>query len=248
MIKDISVIIPTYQHADTIRACLNSLFSQTRNPKEIIVVNDGSTDGTSEVLAAFSDRVKVITQRNMGSNQARNAGFQASTSPLVIFCDADVIMRPEMLDKMANALDNNPAASFAYSGFKFGWKQFKSFPFSTKRLQEMNFIHTTSLMRREHFPGFDPRIKRFQDWDVWLTMLDEGHVGTFINEQLFKVLTDQHRISISKWRPSFLYRIPWRRFGWKPESIKGYDNAKEIVIKKHRLMQIGEIEERSMQA
>lgn len=231
----ISVIIPSYQHAATIAECLDSVLAQTRKPDEIIVVNDGSTDGTDVILERYRDRVTVIAQENQGGNAARNNGFAASTGDLVIFCDADVVMRPDMLQKLERALDANPGASLAYSGFRFGWKSFRSFPFDADLLRRMNFIHTTSLVHREHFPGFDPAIRRFQDWDVWLTMLGQGRTGVFVDEELFRVIDRDDRPGISQWRPSFLYKIPWHRLGWKPTSIRKYEAARKIIAVKHGL-------------
>ncbi len=231
----ISVIIPSYQHAKTIAECLNSIFVQTRKPDEIIVVNDGSTDDTVRVLASFVGRVTIVTQANQGGNAARNNGFTRSTGDLVIFCDADVVMASDMLATMEKALADHPEASYAYGGFRFGWKSFPSFAFDAGLLRRMNFVHTTSLIRREHFPGFDPAIRRFQDWDVWLTMLGDGYLGTFVRRELFHVIDRSDRPGISQWRPSFLYRIPWHRLGWKPPSVRRYDEARHIIAAKHGL-------------
>lgn len=231
----LSVIIPTYQHAATIAECLDSVLSQTRKPDEIIVVNDGSTDGTEKVLSRYRDRVSVISQSNQGGNAARNNGFAASRGDLVIFCDADVVMRPDMLEVMERTLAEHPEASYAYGGFRFGWKGFRSYPFDAERLRRMNFVHTTSLVRREHFPGFDPSIRRFQDWDVWLTMLSQGHLGVFVDEELFQVIDRSDRPGISQWRPSFLYHVPWHRLGWKPTSVRKYEDARRVIIQKHGL-------------
>lgn len=231
----ISVIIPSYQHAGTIRACLESVLRQTRSPLEVIVVNDGSTDGTERVLAAYRGRVIELNQPNQGSNAARNNGCALAHGDYVIFCDADVVMQPGMLEKMAAQLDRHPEASYVYSSFRFGWKKFRSFIFSPQRLKEMNYIHTTTLIRRAHFPGFDPSLKRFQDWDVWLTMLDAGHIGLYLDEELFRIVDQHGRKGISQWRPSIIYRIPWTRLGWEPASVRRYEEARRIVRTKHRL-------------
>ncbi|MFH1089572.1 MAG: glycosyltransferase family A protein [Candidatus Uhrbacteria bacterium] len=235
--KTISVIIPTYQHAKTISQCLDSVLKQTRKPDEIIVVNDGSTDNTLEILKPYADRITLVNKKNDDGNPnpTRNLGFEKSNGDLVIFCDADVIMQPEMLEKLYKILEEHPEASYAYSGFKFGWKAFSSFPFDVGRIKRLNFVHTSALIRREHFPGFDPGIKRFQDWDLWLTMMQEGHIGIFVDEELFHVLDARGRINISKWRPKIFYRIPWKYLGWKPASVRKYDEAKEIIFKKHGL-------------
>lgn len=232
----ISVIIPTYQHGRTISACLESVLDQTLKPFEIIVVNDGSTDGTDALLARYADRVIIIEQENEGSNSARNRGFATSHGDFVIFCDADVVMRMDMLERLARVLQENPEAGFSYSAFRFGWKAFSSYDFDEARLKRMNYIHTTALLRRETFPGFDPAIKRLQDWDVWLTMLERGAHGVYTPEELFRIVDDHGRKGISQWRPSFFYRVAWNWIGWEPASLKRYRAAKTIVEKKHGLV------------
>jgi hypothetical protein len=99
----------------------------------------------------------------------------------------------------------------------------------------MNYIHTTSLIRREQFPGFDSAIKRFQDWDLWLTILERGGRGTFIQDELFQIVEISGRRGISQWRPSIMYHIPWKWTGWTPSSVEKYGNAREIILKKHGL-------------
>jgi glycosyltransferase involved in cell wall biosynthesis len=232
----ISVIIPAYQHALTLPACLNALLAQTAPADEIIVVDDGSTDNTPDLLADFEKRgVRVIRQENAGSNEARNRGFQEATGELLLFLDADVVMRRAMLERLEQALHKNPTAAYAYCRFRFGWKRFASYPFSKERLCAMNYIHTTSLIRREWFPGFDSRIKRFQDWDVWLTILEKGGEGVFVPEELFQVCVKRGRTGISSWRPSWLYKIPWKRFRWAPSSVDKYEEARRKIFEKHGL-------------
>jgi len=231
----ISVIIPAYQHASTLVRCLESVFAQTFPAFEIIVVDDGSTDGSTDVLKPYENRVHVLRQANQGGNVARNVGFALAQGERVIFCDADVVMKPTMLARLSAALDADPEASYAYSGFRYGWKRFRSFAFNPTRLRRMNYIHTTALIRREHFPGFDPLVRRLQDWDVWLTMLEQGHIGVWVNEELFAIIDAHGRKGISQWRPTFWYHIPWARFGWRPRSIRAFEEAREAILTKHGL-------------
>ncbi len=231
----ISVIIPTYQHAASLPACLDSVLAQTYAPVEIIVVDDGSTDDTHMVLKRYADRIVSIVQPNAGSNPARNRGLAEAQGEYVICCDADVIMKPDMLQQLKSALDAHPAASYAYSGFWFGWKLFKGVPFSAERLRQVNFVHTSSLVRRAEFPGFDPAIRRLQDWDVWLTMLAQGKHGVLVPETLFQVgIHGASRIG-SSWLPAFVYALPWEKLGWKPVQVAKYEAAKAIIREKHRL-------------
>lgn len=231
----ISIIIPAYQHAETLPACLHSIFAQSIRDYEIIIIDDGSTDGTDRVLKPFLDRIQYFRQANQGGNAARNRGLGLAKGEYVIFCDADVVMEPKMLEKMRTALELHPEASYAYGGFLYGWKTFACFPFDPVRLKRMNFIHTTSLVRRADFPGFDPAIKRFQDWDVWLTMLSKGKIGVYIPEQLFRISVIKGRSGISDWLPSFMFRLPWHLIGWRPKRVAAYENAKKIIYTKHGL-------------
>jgi glycosyltransferase involved in cell wall biosynthesis len=231
----ISVVIPTYQHASTLTECLDSVLAQTYKNIEIIVVDDGSTDNTQEVLAKFKDRVSIIKQENQGSNLARNRGWKEAKGEYLIFCDADVIMDSRMLEKLHGALQSNVNASFAYSSFKFGWKSFKGVEFDSEFLKKRNFIHTSALVRAKDFPGFDPEIKRLQDWDVWLTMSQRGLSGVLVDEVLFSVqISGESRIG-SSWLPSFLYKIPWPILGWTPRRIRKYEDAQRIICKKHMI-------------
>ncbi len=233
MTSKISVIIPTYEHGDTIETCLLSLLDQTFRDFEIIVVNDGSTDNTVEVLKKYKDRVKIINQENRGAPSARNRGFRESVGQFVIFSDADVKAKPEMLAKMFQALEKNPEASYAYSSFNWGWKAFNLHEFDIEALKKMNYITATTLIRREHFPGWDESFKKFQDWDLWLQMLEQGHAGVWVPEFLFTV--KPRRTGISSWLPGFMYKIPWEKIGWAPKAIEKYNAALKIIKEKHHL-------------
>lgn len=233
MTPKISVIIPTYQHGDTIETCLLSLFNQTFRNFEIIVVNDGSTDNTIEVLEKYKDQIKIINQENRGAPAARNRGFRESTGEFVIFCDADVEAKPEMLAKMLKALEKHPEASYAYSSFMWGRKKFGLHEFDNEALKKTNYITSTSLIRRGHYPGWDESLKKFQDWDLWLQMLEQGHIGVWVPEFLFTI--KPRRNGISSWLPSFMYKIPWEKIGWMPKEVRKYKKALENIKKKHNL-------------
>ncbi|MFC1702920.1 glycosyltransferase family 2 protein [Patescibacteria group bacterium] len=229
----ISIIIPSYQHAPEIGACLESIFAQTYKEYEIIVVNDGSTDATEDAIAPYRDRIAYVYQANAGAPSARNRGFRDAQGEYLLFCDADIVMRPDCLQKMVQALEDHPEASYAYVSFRFGFKTFKLWEFDADLLRKMNYIHTTSLIRREHFPGFDESVKRLQDWDLWLTMLEQGHVGVWVPEVLFKAIP--HKGGMSMWVPGIVYRIPWRKFGIRFRNVEKFREAEKVMKAKHKL-------------
>ena len=90
-------------------------------------------------------------------------------------------------------------------------------------------MHSASFIRREHFSsvGWDESIKKLQDWDLWLTMLEQGHTGIWIGQILFKAQTGG---TMSSWLPSFAYKL----FPFLP-SVKKYKKAVKIIKKKHGL-------------
>jgi len=228
----ISIVIPVYNQADKIGKCLNSILKQSYPDYEIIIVNDGSTDKLSEIIDAFkpkfpAQKFKFITQENRGANSARNRGSQDAAGEYIIFCDADIVISGEMFPKMLAALEKNPQASFVYSSHKFGFKVFRLWEFDAERLKQMPYIHTTSLIRKVDFPGFDENIKRLQDWDLWLTMLENNKTGVWIDEILFTVESGG---TMSNWLPSFAYRF----LTFLP-SVKKYAKSVGIIKNKHNL-------------
>lgn len=230
----ISIIIPVYNHAHTLERCLFSIWKQIHRPVEIIIVNDGSRDNFAGAMNDLRKKdwtqnlsIKIITQNNLGAAAARNRGLSESKGEYVIFWDADTVAREQMLRTMLRALETHPEASYAYSQYRFGWKKMKSRSFDAASLKQNNFIDTTSLIRRSAALPFDENLKRFQDWDLWLSMLELGRIGIFIPEILFKKITNG-RIGISRWLPSFFYRLPWKTSG-----VREFEAAKQVVLRKH---------------
>lgn len=230
----ISVIIPCYNHAAELCRTLESLAVQTRRPEEVIVVDDGSTDDPSSVVKTFDGRLPIKAMRfdtNRGAPAARNAGARASAGEYLLFLDADAELVPVALEAFLSALTEHPEADFAYADFFWGKKLFRGRPFDTNALQKRNYIHTSSLMRREAFPGFDESLTKFQDWDLWLTMAERGSKGVWIGTALYHITPRKE--GMSRWLPRVAHAIPWRSFGFQPKEIGRYREAEEIVRKKH---------------
>lgn len=238
----ISVIIPAYNARKTIDRCLRSLWGQTYRNFEVIIVDDGSTDATWALLNSLKNQesrirnhgfnpnslILVHNSVNQGAPAARNRGAKDAKGEYLIFCDADIEMKPDCLEKMRHILEVHPKAAYTYSSFKFGWKAFDNLPFDPERLRRMPYIHTTSLIRRECFPGWDESVKRLQDWDLWLTMLEKGHTGYWISKILFRVVSTKG--TMSAWLPSFVYRL-----SWKLPAVRRYEAAVARIKEKHHL-------------
>ncbi|HNV12603.1 MAG TPA: glycosyltransferase family A protein [bacterium] len=229
----ISIIIPVYNGEKTIINTVKSIESQTYRDFEVIIVNDGSRDNTRSVFEKFLESFKVennyyfINQENKGAPAARNKGFKESRGEYLFFCDADAVLKNDTLEKMVQVLESNQEVAYTYSSFYWGKKLFKLWPFDAEKLQKMPYIHTMSLIRRNAFPGWDESVKKLQDWDLWLTMLENGHQGFFIDEALFKIKPGG---TISSWLPAFAYKA----FPFLP-SVKKYNRALKIIKDKHNL-------------
>ena len=99
----VSVIIPVYNGKEYLRACVASVCKQTLREIEILIVDDGSTDGSGELadaLAAQDVRIRVFHQENQGLSGARNTGIDAASGAFIGFVDADDLVAPEMYEKM----------------------------------------------------------------------------------------------------------------------------------------------------
>jgi glycosyltransferase involved in cell wall biosynthesis len=103
----VSVIIPVYQGERYLGEALESVLAQTRAPEEVIVIDDGSTDGTAVVAASFGSRVTLVRQPNRGTAVARNVGIDRATRPFVAFLDADDVATPERLERQLELLDRD---------------------------------------------------------------------------------------------------------------------------------------------
>lgn len=229
----ISIIIPVYNHTKALFQSLLSVSKQTYKDFEVILVDDGSTDKFEFKNANFQFPIRIIRQEHLGAPAARNRGFRESKGDYVIFWDADVIAKPEMLEKMIKSLVDHPEISFVYSNFYFGGKKMPAREFDFESLKKNNYITTTSLIRRGAVVPFDESLKRFQDWDLWLTLAGQRKQGFWIPEYLFKVLPN--RKGISSWLPSFAYNGVFKYLPFFRRRVAEYESAKQIVMKKHNL-------------
>ena len=230
----ISIIIPVYNREKIIAKTLDSILAQTYKDFEVVLVNDGSTDNSGKAAEKYKEnfskaniKYEIVHQQNQGAQKARNNGYKLTKGEYLLFCDGDATLSPKALETLLTTLKNHPESSYAYSSFLWGKKLFRVFPFDSEKLKKMPYIHTMALIRREHFPGFDESIKKFQDWDLWLTMLEKGYEGVWIDQVLFQIHPGG---TMSSWLPAFAYKyFPFLK------TVKIYNDAKEIIKNKHRL-------------
>ena len=112
---NISVVIPSYNRKDFLKRSIDSAINQTKKPLEIIVVDDGSTDGTEAMIKSDYDFVKFIKQKNKGVSAARNIGIKVSIGEWICFLDSDDEWKKDKLEKQINAMKSNPGYKFFHS-------------------------------------------------------------------------------------------------------------------------------------
>jgi hypothetical protein len=111
-----------------------------------------------------------------------------ATGEYLLFLDDDVVLHEDYLARTVGALRENPLCAYAYCHYRRRGiydDVIRAGPFSPRRLRRDNFISTMSPIRREAFVPWDERLDRFQDWDMWLTMLERGGVGVLVDDVLF---------------------------------------------------------------
>ena len=194
----VSVIIPIYQRAHLVSQTIESVLAQTYTDYEIIVVNDGSTDNTKEVLACFGNKITTIHQENKGVSAARNTGINAAKGLYIAFLDSDDLWQPNKLEKQLAFFESNPKIGLVYSdAFFFNekgvlpdkWTSVYPPPpvWQFLALFGRNFILTsTVVVRRECLDEvglFDETLKSCEDYDLWLRIIEKFPIY-FLNEPL----------------------------------------------------------------
>ena len=179
-----TVVLPCFNYGRFLPEALESLRTQEGGSPRILVVDDGSTDdATKAVLASLPDDVELVQQPNAGPSAARNAGFWAATTPLLLALDPDDMLAPRALTAMKAGLESDPSAGFAYGVMQFfgAWSGKLTMPgWDPYRLLYRHTIGASALTRRElldEVGGFDPEIRGFEDWELWLHALAKGWHG-----------------------------------------------------------------------
>ncbi len=181
----ISVIVPAYNAERTILETITSVQQQTFGGFELIVINDGSTDRTLELLNTVEDpRLKIFSYSNGGLPVARNRGISHATGEFIALLDADDLWTPDKLELQLGALQQHPEAGVAYSWTYFMDEQGESLSpgdpifFECNVYAELlvnNFLASGSnpLIRRQAIESvgeFDTTLKSCEDWDYWLRL------------------------------------------------------------------------------
>ncbi|MDJ0596951.1 MAG: glycosyltransferase family 2 protein, partial [Pleurocapsa sp. MO_226.B13] len=207
----VSVIIPAYNSAKYLPEAIASVLEQTYTSYEIIVINDGSTDNTPEVVKPYLKQIRYFEQENQGVSTTRNRGIYLARGELIAFLDADDIFMPRKLEHQVAIFNARPEIGIVNSGYRLineagekitDIKRWQQIPELTPEiwLLQKPVLPSAMMFRRDWLikvEGFDPRFFASEDVDLVLRMTIWGCQSTWLRE--ITVYYRQHETSAS-WR------------------------------------------------
>jgi len=231
----VSVIIPAYNAEKTILDTIKSVENQSFSNFEIIVINDGSTDKTLELISDLGDpRIKIFSYANGGLSTARNRGISRAKGEFIAFLDADDLWTSDKLELQMQALCENPEAAVAYSwtlvmdedGQHLSSGVSASFEGDVyQHLLVGNFVASGSnvmLHRRviEMVGDFDPELKSSEDWDYWLRAAPHFSFVVVPKSQVLYRQSSRAMSANIQWMEEFMLIVHERAFQIVPEKLK----------------------------
>jgi glycosyltransferase involved in cell wall biosynthesis len=191
----VSAIVPTYQRRRELERAVNSALRQTHPLHELIVIDDGSSDGTAQYLAelarhgAPSGRIVVHTQSNRGPSAARNAGLRLARGDFIAFLDDDDSWHPEKTSRQLALFHSRPELALVgcVSAEMKVFARQAVVPIGTERLLRRNYLLTPGVMARRDVlvasGGFAEDMRYCEDYDLWLRIAG-AHPCALLNEVL----------------------------------------------------------------
>lgn len=182
MKSNVSIIITCYNLETYLGECITSIWSQTVQPKEVILIHDGCSKANT-----YDDCTTVIRQKNIGVARSRGQGFDISTGSYILFVDADDVLSENYLEESLKTLDEGYDVAYPDILLWCYWGDDAPKPnrmhyaprsISYKSMLRSNKVVATSLMKREVFDevgGFDARLPIFEDYDFFLTAMEQGY-------------------------------------------------------------------------
>jgi glycosyltransferase involved in cell wall biosynthesis len=185
--QTVSVIIPCYNMCEYVLETIESVLLQTYKDFEIIIVNDGSTDATQEILESISNpKIKIIHTINQGLANARNTAISNSSGKYILPLDADDKISKRYLELACAAFQSNPNLNLVYGRAEYFGDQKEEWnleKFDLKKLLMYNQIYASAVFKREDYnktKGYDSQMKfGWEDWEFWISLL-----GSHIDPQV----------------------------------------------------------------
>ncbi|MXW03976.1 MAG: glycosyltransferase [Gemmatimonadetes bacterium] len=210
-IRPVSVVIPTYNREDRLPSAIRSVLEQTAPPAEIIVVDDGSTDGTPALVRTFPG-VRFLRQENQGVSAARNHGISAAKHDWIALLDSDDEWLPRKLERQWSALERDPRFRFCHTDEIWIRKGRRVNPMKKHAKYGGHIFHhclplcvispSSALIHRdlfERFGMFDPELPVCEDYDLWLRICAREPVLYVDEPLLLKFGGHEDQLSRAYW-------------------------------------------------
>jgi glycosyltransferase involved in cell wall biosynthesis len=254
----VSVVIPAYNSSKFIAQTLESVLAQTYAAKEVLVIDDGSTDDTATIAEQFGAPVRVIRRQNARQAASRNFGVAEATGEWIAFVDADDIWESFKLERQMAELALHPDADVCYAArteliheeedVRLGKYLPVPAPEELREclFEQTGFLPSTVVIRRSVFlamNGFDTRFKIVEDWDLWLRLLDAGIRFVACNDALVRYRIHPASVSHSGMvmlreqdvilRERVLPRLPWFKRSLHYQKVfSGKESSAAYVLRK----------------
>jgi len=188
----LSFVIPVYEPDEVVfDKALKALCAQSLKKWEAVFVLDGPCPEGRALIARHMKKVpnryEIVEIPHGGAQKARNAGFPYTKGNYVVFWDYDCVIEPHTALAWVELLDKDPKIGFVYSAYRYLNEMggLGSEPFDPWLLRVRNYISTCFPLRRELFPGWNESLESAQDWDFWLSVVEKGGVGQFLQGYAF---------------------------------------------------------------
>ena len=197
----VSCVIPVFNGDRFLAAAIDSVLGQTRQPVEVIVVDDGSTDGTPQVIAGYGDRIRSLRQDNAGPAAARNAGIALARGGFIGFLDADDLWVPDKLARQLEDLSRHPESMICF-GAMMNFREPGPEGGPVEEWEAKPFSPCTMLVRRSLFATiglFDERLRAAEDTEWYCRVMMAGIPYRILPEYL--VRRRQHDRNLTRMDP-----------------------------------------------
>lgn len=247
----VTAVVAVYNAEQWIGATLEAILSQTHPPDEVVVVDDGSTDGSAAELVRFGEAIRVVRQTNGGCPAAFNRGFAEARGDYLAMCGADDIWEPTKLERQVAALTERPEIDVAFGGariFGLGNDYFQRPPATgildsglfLQTLYRRNIICASSvLIRRSLYEALGPFVERCDDerfacddYDYWIRALAAGAV--FFYDPRVHVNYRRHAANATN-NQLWMYRSQARMHRWHADKA-GSDSLVRAVLARDLFM------------
>jgi glycosyltransferase involved in cell wall biosynthesis len=205
----VSVIIPAYNAANTVRATLDSVLGQTYRDFEVIVMDDGSTDGTVDILRTYGDSIRWAVQKHQGQAYAINGAIGMATGEYLVYMDADDRMLPTKLEVQTRYLDEHPDVDLVYTDFYHtvvgeGTTYIKYRPLDAFYLLQFCCVCRVTVMHRraclDKLGLFCGEVTGSDDWDMWVRMSEQYRM-VYLDQALSEVCYHNTNIKFLRKKP-----------------------------------------------